>query len=117
VTDCYATGSVSGGGSIGGFIGSHDGTLVERCYAAGGVSGLDRVGGLIGDGSGPVNFCFWDITATGRTDSDGGVGKTTAEMRKAATFLDAGWDFGTVWTIREGQDYPRLKWEENVGDK
>jgi len=49
----------------------------------------------------------------------GGVGKTTAEMQTAGTFLNAGWDFvdetenGTedIWRILEGQDYPRLWWE------
>lgn len=42
-----------------------------------------------------------------------------AEMQRAGTFLDAGWDFvgetanGTedVWWILEGKDYPRLWWE------
>ena len=48
-----------------------------------------------------------------------------AEMQTASTFLDAGWDFvnetenGTddIWWIDEGQDYPRLWWEqsEDVG--
>jgi hypothetical protein len=45
--------------------------------------------------------------------------KTTAEMQRAKTFLDAGWDFvdetanGTedLWWINEGKDYPRLWWE------
>ena len=47
------------------------------------------------------------------------MGKTTAEMQTASTFLDAGWDFvgetknGTedLWWIDEGKDYPRLWWE------
>ena len=111
VTDCYATSSVSGGSTIGGLIGLHDGTLVERCYAAGGVSGLDHVGGLIGDGSGPVSSCFWDTAVTGQSRSQGGVGKTTTEMQRAETFKAAGWDFDHVWTIEEGSDYPRLRWE------
>jgi hypothetical protein len=42
-------------------------------------------------------------------------------MQKAITFLDAGWDFvdetangtGDIRWIREGQDYPRLWWENN----
>jgi hypothetical protein len=52
------------------------------------------------------------------------VGKTTAEMKTASTFLDAGWDFfgetanGTqdIWWIDEGKDYPRLWWERSVGE-
>ena len=63
---------------------------------------------------------FWDMETTGQTTSNGGTGLTTAEMQTAATFLEAGWDFigetenGTdeVWWIDEGQDYPRLWWEQ-----
>jgi hypothetical protein len=63
---------------------------------------------------------FWDIETSGSTVSlDGGAGKTTAEMQKVQTFLDAAWDFvgetanGTedIWWIDEGKDYPRLWWE------
>ena len=47
------------------------------------------------------------------------MGKTTAEMQIAGTFLEAGWDFvdktengmDDIWWILEGQDYPRLWWE------
>jgi len=63
--------------------------------------------------------CFWDTVATGQPTSDGGTGKTTAEMQTASTFLEAGWDFvgetadgpNDVWRIAEGLDYPRLWWE------
>jgi hypothetical protein len=50
---------------------------------------------------------------------DDSYGKTTAEMQRASTFLEVGWDFvdetenGTddIWWIDEGKDYPRLWWE------
>jgi len=35
--------------------------------------------------------------------------EATSEMKQQATF--SGWDFTNVWTINEGNDYPRLKWE------
>jgi hypothetical protein len=62
---------------------------------------------------------FWDVETSRRHTSDGGTGKTSAEMQTANTFLEAGWDFveetenGTedIWWINEGQDYPRLWWE------
>jgi hypothetical protein len=58
------------------------------------------------------------------TVSNAGQGKTTAQMRTANTFLDAGWDFvgetanGTedIWRISEGRDYPRLSWERVLED-
>jgi hypothetical protein len=82
------------------------------------------VGGLVGSRNyywgDVVSHSFWDTQTSGQTDSAGGTGKTTGEMQTAKTFLDAGWDFvdeidnGTedIWWILEGQDYPRLWWEE-----
>jgi len=68
---------------------------------------------------GVVTACFWDTQTSGQAKSDGGTGKTTAQMQTAKTFLDAGWDFvgetknGTedLWWILEGKDYPHLWWE------
>lgn len=36
-------------------------------------------------------------------------GKTTVEMMQSSTYQ--GWNFSEVWTIREGETYPRLRWE------
>jgi hypothetical protein len=68
---------------------------------------------------GVITSSFWDIETSGWTISDGGEGKTTAEVQTESTFTEAGWDFagetnnGTedIWWIDEGQDYPRLWWE------
>jgi hypothetical protein len=62
---------------------------------------------------------FWDTWTSGEVWSDGGTGLTTAQLQRAQTFFDAGWDFvgetanGTedIWWILEGMDYPRLWWE------
>jgi hypothetical protein len=49
VSESYATGSVSGDGSVGGFVGSNagDGTITES-YATGDVEGNSLVGGFVG---------------------------------------------------------------------
>jgi len=120
ISNCYSTGSVSGATAVGGLVGynNYDGRITN-CYATGSVSGTTDVGGLVGDNYGTVSDSFWDIQTSGQSISDGGTGKTTAEMKMASTFLDAGWDFvdetenGTedIWGILEEQDYPRLWWE------
>jgi len=123
IINCYSTSSVSGGWSIGGLVGSNWDTITN-CYAAGRVSGDWLVGGLVGTNVGEVMDSFWDIEASSQTTSDGGTGKTTAEMQMESTFTDAGWDFvgetvnGTdeIWWISEGQDYPRLWWAEKSGE-
>ncbi len=119
VANCYAKGNVSANREyIGGLVGYNLGD-VRNCYSTGMVSGERGVGGFAGTNTGSISTSFWDIETSGQIISAGGIGKTTAEMQTAGTFLDAGWDFidemanGTedIWWILEGQDYPRLWWE------
>jgi hypothetical protein len=124
VSDCYSGGTITGESSTGGLVGQRRirqnpttpaGWIINsysfaavNCEHGGGLSGL-----------GAVTNCFWDIESSGKATSAGGTGLSTAEMRTAGTFLEAGWDFvgetenGTndIWWIDEGQDYPRLWWE------
>ncbi|UCD53409.1 MAG: hypothetical protein JSW27_12310 [Phycisphaerales bacterium] len=89
-----------------------------------GIEEWESRGGLVAINSGRVTQSFWDVQASGLSESDGGVGLTTDEMHSATTFLEAGWDFidetdnGTddLWWILEGQDYPRLWWELSASD-
>jgi hypothetical protein len=119
VAASYSSSSVTGIDDVGGLVGFNWGGEVTQCYSTGAVSGTYGVGGLSGFGKAVSTNCFWDIQTSGQATSDGGTGKTTAEMQTASTFLDAGWDFvgetanGTddLWWIDEGQDYPRLWWE------
>jgi len=37
-------------------------------------------------------------------------------MQDLNTYLDAGWDFATVWSICEGTNYPRLRWQIPAAD-
>jgi hypothetical protein len=118
ITTCYSTGTVTGGGYVGGLVGRNYGTITS-CYSLGAVTGNNDVGGLVGYNWGSITSSFWDVETSGLSSSDGGIGKTTAEMQTAPTFLEAGWDFvdetanGTedIWWIDEGRDYPRLWWE------
>ncbi len=50
---------------------------------------------------------------TNRSVGEGDViDLTPTEMQTASPFVAAGWDLGNVWTICEGRDYPRLRWED-----
>jgi len=137
IANCYVQGgSVLGSNTVGGFVGSngwphlpmgrpYPPADITNCYSTGSVSGSNHVGGLVGrQGYGSVTASFWDIETSGLTTSDGGTGKTTAEMQVESTFTDAGWDFvdestnGTedIWSICEGTNYPRLVWQIPAGD-
>ncbi len=124
VNNSYSKATVDGDNGIGGLVGTNaDRGSVDRCYSTGVVTGYG--GGLIGENransrSSPgITNSFWDMWTSGLITSAGGTGKTTAEMQRAKTFLEAGWDFvgetanGTedIWWIFEGKDYPRLWWE------
>jgi len=117
VIHCYSSAIVNGNRYVGGLVGNNYKGDVSVCYSTGAVPGTSSVGGLVGNGdSNRVTYCFWDTQTSGQTMSCGGRGLTTAEMQKAATFLDAGWDFigetengiEDIWWILEGQDYPKL---------
>ena len=119
VIQCYSTGSVSNHTwAVGGLVGENGGDVIQ-CYSNGSVSGNGRVGGLVGyNYSGSVTKSFWDTQTSGQAYSDGGTGKTTAEMKTFDTFFGAGWytcGQDAIWTIDEGNDYPRLWWENRAG--
>jgi hypothetical protein len=124
ITNCYATGSVIGGRCVGGLVGENGkwpgtGSTIDNCYSTGSVTGLRwwvlEVGGLVGVGGGTIN-CFWDIDTSGQTTSAGGTGKTTTEMKTASTYIFWNRCDDIFWTIDEGNDYPRLIWENMPGE-
>ncbi|MDI9431454.1 MAG: DUF2341 domain-containing protein [Planctomycetota bacterium] len=133
VTNCYAEGSItlSGGGTpvgFGGFAGRIYQSVVANCWSNvvvtyssttnRGFSGYVDAGGAYSE-----TGTYWDTEVSGHTASAGNAtGKTTAQMQALATF--SGWDIiavgdfdpedPNVWTIDEGEDYPRLGWQYEV---
>ena len=123
VQAAYATGSVTATGAAGGLTGVLRGSL-EASYATGQVqSGGMYVGGLVGAirGAGAVTNGYWDTATSGQSNSAGGMGKTTAELKTPTGYngiyadwnvdVDADgtnddpWDFGT------DMQYPALKYD------
>jgi hypothetical protein len=93
VSNCYSTASINGKQVVGGLVGINVGT-VSNCYSTGTVKGGEYVGGLIGVNRKTVSNSFWDIETSGLKRSDGGTGKTTAEMKNVRTYTDVGWSKG-----------------------
>ena len=135
VISCYSTGAVTGDRAcIGGFIGHNYFGTITSCYSIGAVDGgLGFVGcNDRGEAEGVFEYgkiisCFWDTQTSGTLEGVGGpdpdtsgiTGKTTAEMQMFDTFLLAGWypcGQSAIWTIDEGNDYPRLWWENRAGE-
>ncbi len=106
ISDCYSTCSVTFGDtnnvhwSGGGLVGYGYRCTIINSYATGSVKGVPYAGGLVGQGYyAAVENSFWDTQTSGHSDSDGGIGKTTAEMKDVATFttitfyVTSPWDF------------------------
>lgn len=110
ITNCYTRCDVTGDiGWVGGFVQWNDGGTITNGYSAGGMIGGSGMSGFCDFNTGLIINCFWDTEVSGEAGSDGGTGKTTAQMKTQATFTDAGWDFTTpIWyigaTINDG--YP-----------
>lgn len=123
INNSYSTGSVSGASNVGGIEGYHEGGDIRSCYATGRMSGTSNVGGVVGYflNGGYISNCHWDTNTTGQTAGFGYSelpssfgncsGLTTYQMKQSANF--SGWDFTTVWTIRENNTYPGLRTVEN----
>jgi hypothetical protein len=116
VANCYATGAVtaSGGyGSIGGLTGN--GGSISASYASGTVSGSSiyyYVGGLTGIGSGNISNCYFHAITGGPGGAGGTVNGTITglnidAMKEKSSF--SGFNFSTVWSIREGETSPYLQ--------
>jgi hypothetical protein len=134
VRDCYSTGSVTGQDFIGALVGTNGkGSTVSNSYSTGSVTcaGHDclEVGGLVGvncnpagENCGTVSNSFWDTQTSGQATSDGGTGKTTAQMKDISTFSAVGWNLiavanhgirnaSYIWNIVDGVTYPFLSWQ------
>jgi len=120
ISNCYSEASISisssasfsSGGTLFGRVASGNDSVVN-CYGVGLVTGITNGG--ISNGANPDTFenCFWDTESTGQLTSGAfppelSGGRTTAEMQMQATY-EPEWDFENVWTIDEGNDYPRLR--------
>ena len=121
----YARGLVSASMTdVGGLVGViANAGQVNNSYAVVEVVGgatVTNIGGLVGRSAntGIVdNDSYWDSRTSGRSTSDGGMGKTTMELQEPTTatgiyedWSTAAWDFGST-----GQ-YPRLRYGKGADE-
>ena len=119
ISNCYASGSVLGTHKyLSGFLGNLY-SNIENSYACCNEVGCDTKEflGAIRKGASALK-CYYDeskgvkkairyIAANESEFTSEIYGKTTEEMHKKATY--EGWDFDTVWDIKEGESYPYLR--------
>ncbi len=119
ISNCFALGDVTPLGNLtdegdcGGLVGDNQAGQVFNSYCAntvnitGGVNDREDKGDFCGDNTlGSVIGSYYNSDLAGIGSTDGGTSKTTAEMKKEATFVN--WDFTDIWTIIEDTSYPTL---------
>ncbi|WP_438434979.1 dockerin type I domain-containing protein [Gorillibacterium sp. sgz500922] len=111
ITNCYARGNVTAIGAstsyLGGLVGSHNG-YIQYSYSVGSVTGKGSLNASLAGGGGTITDSYYnrDTAAQSVGQSSRGTAKTTAELKRAATF--SLFNFKEVWFIKEGVDYPEL---------
>ena len=114
INNSYCLGTVSGNNRTGGLLGLNLQSSIIHCYSKSQVNATgDHVGGLVGyNYGGTINAGYWDVQISGMSNSEGGTGLISADMKNEVTFTDSGWNFTDIWSI--GADYnngyPVLQW-------
>ncbi|UYO55138.1 MBG domain-containing protein [Rhodopseudomonas palustris] len=118
IQSSYALGAVTAaGGYSGGLVGATGGTIANS-YATGAVTGGTSLGGFVGvlSAGGTVSGSYWDTTTTGLSSGVGtnngtfaATGITSTAARKQSTY--AGWDFTNTWFMIDGETRPFLRSE------
>jgi len=108
IENSYAIGDVFGGHYTGGLAGQVNDSVISNTFVSGSVEGTGDTGGLIGQANGgKVSHSYYNSDTSTQSDNSGkGTPKTTSELQTKTTFEN--WDFGTIWVIDEGADYPKL---------
>ncbi|QGY44467.1 T9SS type A sorting domain-containing protein [Maribellus comscasis] len=108
ISNCYATGSVSGDEYVAGLSAYNENSNIYLCYSTGYVKGCYTcTAGLVGGNpSGSITNNYYNKETSGYSDGYGSA-LTTEEMKQQSSFT--GFDFNSIWTISDGQTFPRLQ--------
>ncbi|MGL1903755.1 MAG: cadherin-like domain-containing protein [Fibrobacterales bacterium] len=126
IYNSYSTAGVAGESSTGGFVGETpsdpESYTIINCYSAGipldnnyniglGISrsGVIYNGRVISraDESPTIVGNYWNVNTLGIRILYYGSPLTSEAMKRSSSF--DGWDFATIWEIREGETYPGLR--------
>ncbi|MGE0076716.1 MAG: GLUG motif-containing protein [Bacteroidales bacterium] len=92
ITNCYATGNVTGKSEVGGFSGENYSSSITNCYATGNVSGTLDIGGFTGGSyNGPISSCYSTGSVSGTSYTAGFIGS----INSLATISNCYWNTQT----------------------
>ncbi len=117
IENCYGTGSLLGSSSLGGILGYDYGSTITNCYAAAYVNKGQYTGAVIGYGTSSTtientyynNDVSQSVSGSGVGVSiNGSIGElSNTEMEQQSNY--SSWDFTDIWTISNGETFPRLQ--------
>ena len=107
IENSYSRCELIGDSEIGGIAGRIElSCVVSNCYALGDIIADSLYGGIVGsdfDEMTSINNCYHSFKPLNGWES------SREEMKHQNTY--AGWDFGTIWDINDGEGYPYFQWE------
>jgi hypothetical protein len=116
IRNSYTMGSVDTASlGVGGFVGDNSFGTVETSFSIGNIP--NNGNGFMGSNSGTATANYFDLAASGKSDTVGATPLPTTGMQSLATF--GAWDISTgtstTWGIVDGSSYPYLNWEAPGG--
>ena len=117
VENSYAIGSVVGQDNVGALVASNRGSSeITNSYAVSrtiGIGANPKVGGLVAINSATIANSYWDIEASGITESAGGTSSTTVVLQSSTPIspidsIYAAWN-PSIWDFGNMNRYPALK--------
>ena len=122
VENSYAIGSVIGQDNVGALVASNRGSSrITNSYAVSrlvGIGANPKVGGLVAINSATIANSYWDIEASGITESAGGTSSTTVVLQSSTPAsprdsIYAAWD-PNIWDFGNVNRYPALRATTNT---
>ena len=101
----YAAGTVTAEHISGGLTGTNFGAITAS-YATGKVDSDETAGGLTAIAFRTTVDSYWDTDTSGQTSSDGGVGKTTADLQSPIEYTGIYVDWNVDVDNADGDDNP-----------
>ena len=117
INNSFVTAVVTGANNVGGLVGASSAGTISNSYASGFVTGSGaNVGSLAGTNAATITASFWNSSGTGLTNGCGSnsgtcaaTGLTAAQMNDPFRFIDAGWNFTTIWQTPTAGGAPVLR--------
>jgi hypothetical protein len=116
ISNCFATGQVSGMNVGGGLVGINNDGGISNCFATGSAYGRLWAGGLVGGNGGLIRNCYAHVAADSNEDAGGLVGSNSGDVLNcfASGVVDANVNIGGFVGNDGRGSYTKCFWDETA---